>query len=314
MAALTLAEMARATQVKDPILEGIVKVYTQNAPILGDGQNIGAALPALKFETTTTDGSGGVSFVRQKTLPTTGWRATNVEFVAQAGETEKVSETLKIGGGAVQVDRILRQRVGDAGLAEQIDMTIASFARTWNKAFYKGNGAGNSITGLQARITGAQSVDNLGGGVNLYLLDKVLLDLRGTDRVLAMGTGVAARIMQAAKTSNNVNYVPANFGVSPATYNGVPMLLAGEDIDESEILGFTEAGDTSSIYVLSLGANGVVGKQSAPLGYFNTNGERRVDSSFVVEWDNNFLIKTVRSAYRLRNILNAAANSEAPVS
>lgn len=313
MAGVTLAEYRRSQQVSDPILGGIVEVYENNAPILGDSRNLGVPLPALRFETTGTDGTGAVSFNTQKALGTTGWRAVDNEFTATTGETEKISTELKIGGGRVTVDRIVKQRAnGDvSGLVTQQMMLIASFARNWNKAFYKGDGSSNSILGLQARIeTGNQLVDNGGGGLSLYTLDKVLLSVRGTDKVIIGGTEALARLQSAAKSNSNVNYVPENYGVSPATYNGVPLMLAGEDVDESEILDFSEAGDTTSLYVLSLGENGVTGVQSAPLNWFNTNGEKRVDSSYVVEWDNNFIIKTKRSAYRIYNIADAAVNSE----
>jgi len=305
---VSLAEYMRSVQVKDPKLAGVVKIFTMNAPILGDSQNLGARLPSLKWENTV---GGAISWVREKTAATTAWRAVGTEFVATTGETEKVSEDLKVGGGKVEIDRVLLKRGDMNGVVTQQTMLISSFARTWNAAFYKGDGNNNSFTGLQTRISGSQSVDNLGGGINLYALDKILLDIRGTDKVIVMGAGVAARLMQAAKTSTNVNYTPANYGQSPATYNGIPILLAGEDNTEAEILGFTEAGDTSSVYVLSLGDTGVVGAQTAPLELVYTD-PNKVDSGYIVEWDNNYIIKTKRSAYRLRNIIDAAANSEAP--
>ena len=313
MAAISLAEYRRSQQVSDPILAGIIDVYIENAPILGDARNVGAPLPSIAFQTTVTDGTGAVSFNRQKTLPATAWRAIDTEFSATVGETEKVTEDLKVGGGRVAVDRIVKQRAGGdmSGLITQQIMMISSFARTWNKAFYKGDGSSNSITGLQSRIlTGDQLVDNGGGGINLYTLDKVLNSVRGSNRVIIGGVGAISRLQNAAKVNSAVNYVPENYGISPATYNGIPLMLAGEDVDESEILDFSESGDTTSLYVLALGDNGVVGVQSAPLNWFNTNGEKRVDSSYVVEWDNNFMIKTKRSAYRIKNIADAAVNSE----
>lgn len=309
--AVSLAEYMRSVQVSDPMLAGIVKVYTENAPILGQGVSLGLPLPTLKFETAV----GGVaSFVRQKTLPTTGFRSLNNEFEAAEGETEKVTVDLKIGGGRVNIDRALRARGGDAGLVTQMEMQIASFARKWNKTFYKGNAtlAPAEFDGLQNILTGNQVADNAGGGLNLYKLDQLLLAVRGTDRVIVMGTGLAARLFQAAKSNTNVNYTPDIYGKSPASYNGVPILLAGEDIDESEILSFNEENNTTSLYVLALGDTGVVGVETKPLSYYYPNGEQAVDSGYIVEWDSAFIIKSKRSAYRLSNIANVVVGGDAP--
>ena len=299
--AVTLAEYMRAVQQSDPTLAGVIKTYIENAPILGDAKNIGAPLPSLKWQNTV---GGIVSFVRQKTLPETAWREIGTEFEAKVGETEKISEDLKIGGGRVNIDRALINRGGEAGAIEQQRMLVASFARTWNKAFYKGDGSNNSITGLEERLTdaGVNNIDNGGDALDLYVLDKILLEVRGSDLAIVTGRGVASRIMQSAKNSTNVNYTPATYGVSPASYNGVPIMLAGEDIDESEILGFTETASTASIYVVSLGEEGVVGAQTKPMEVIYPQGRQLVDSPMVVEWDNNFIIKNPRSAIRLRNI------------
>lgn len=305
MAGVTLAEYMRAVQVSDPTLAGVVRTYIDNAPILGQAQNIGAPLPALGFQNTV---GGKVSFTRQKTLPATAFRAIGTEFDATVGETETVSEDLKIGGGRVQFDRALINRGGEQGAIEQQAMMIASFARNWNKSFYKGDGGSNSFTGLQARLTtaGKNLIDNEDAGLNLYLLDKVLLNVRGDNLVLAMGRGMAARLQQGAKTLRNVNYTPATYGVSPATYSGVPILLAGEETDESEILDFGETADTTSIYVMSLGETGVVGAQTKPMEVFWPTGRQEVDSPFIVEWDSNFIIKNPRSAIRIKGIKDAA--------
>ena len=299
--ALTLAEYLRSQQVMTPRLAGVIKVFTKNAPILGDAQNIGAALPALRWEDTV---GGVVSFTRQKTLPNVGFRALNAEFDAVEGETELITENLKLIGTRIEVDRALVPRGNRAGLVTQQEMQVASLARKWNETFFKGDGSSNSFTGLQNRLTtsGENLIDNGGGGLDLYKLDKILLEMRGDDRALFMGTGVAARLFQKAKEQGNVNYTPAIYGQSPATYNGVPIILAGEKADESEILDFSETGDTSSIYVLSLEVGrGVVGSQTQPLQVISYD-ENKVDSSYLVEWDNNFVIKTKRSAFRLSNI------------
>jgi hypothetical protein len=299
--ALTLEEYKRSSQQMTPTLAGVITVFQDNAPILGEGRNLGYALPGLAFENTT---GGKVSFVRQKTLPNVGFRGINQPFAASEGETELISEDLKIAGGRVVYDRILRQRSGDDGLVTQMNMQIAAMSRKWNECFYKGDGTNNTFTGLQNRIGGSEVFDNGGGPLDLFMLDNAMLHWRGENRVLVMGAAMLARITQVAKGSSNVMYTPETFGVSPATYNGVPIMLAGERADESEILDFSEGDGMTSIYMISLGDTGVRGAQTAPLAAYHV--EDKVDSDLQIEWDASFFIKTKRSAIRISNIANAA--------
>jgi hypothetical protein len=297
---VTLEEYKRSSQQMTPTLAGVITIFQDNAPILGQGRNFGYPLPALGFENTV----GGVaSFVRERTLPTTGFRAINQHFEASTGATELVSENLSIAGGKVVYDRVLRKRSGEDGVITQMTMQISSMARMWNQCFYNGlTSDPNAFTGLATRITGKQVYDAGGAGLNLRQLDEAILHWRGENRVIVMGSAMAAIIFQAARNSNNVMYTPATFGQSPATYNGIPIMLAGETSDESDVLDFTESDDTTSIYLLSLGDNGVVGVQTQPLDAYHT--EDKVDSDIQIEWDASFIIKSLRSAIRIKGIAN----------
>ena len=309
--ALSLVEYMRSQQVMDPRLPGVIKVFTKNAPILGDAQNLGIGLPALKWVNSV---GGVVSWTRQVSLPTAAFRALNSEYDASEGVTEKKTEDLKLIGARIEVDRALEPRGNGQGIVEQQIMQVAALARKWNETFYKGDGEDNTFTGLQERIDGDQEVDNEGAGLDLYKLDKMILELRGDDPVIVMGTGLAAWLFKAAKEQTNIQYAPAQFGVSPATYNGIPIMLAGEDASEDEILDFSEAGTTTSLYLLSLDTErGVVGAQTQPLQVLDYD-QNKVDQSYLVEWDNNFMIKTKRSAYRLKSIANVAVGADAPSS
>jgi len=297
--AITLEEYKRSSQQMTPTLAGVVTIFQENAPILGEGRNLGYPLPALGFENT----AGGVaSFVREQTLPTTGFRQLNTPFTASEGSTELVTEPLKIAGGRVVYDRVLRKRSGEDGIITQMTMQIASMARTWNNCFYNG-GAANGFSGLADRISGSQLYD-ADGPLDFRMLDEAMLYLRGTNRVIVVGTALLSRIFQASRNSVNVGFTPATFGQSPATYNGVPILLAGEKSDASEVLGFTEADDTASLYLLSLDDNGVVGVQTQPMEAYHV--EDKVDSDLQIEWDASFVIKSPRSAIRIKGITNEA--------
>ena len=290
---LTMTEALRSIQVPDPTLAGVIKTYAKEAPVLDK----------LRYESAI---GGKVSFNRWVTLPTSGFRPIGTEFTASEGVTEQVSEDMKLSGGRVEIDRAIVRRTGPASVVTQEQMQVIAHARKWNETFYKGDGTNDSFTGLQARITGDQLIPNGTASLDLTLLDKLILNMRGDDRWLVMGTGLIARIWAKSRNSTNVNFVPGNFGESPSSYNGIPIIPAGEKADESEILDFSETGSTTSIYGLSFEDGvGVVGAQTAMPEIIRDNPQK-VDGSYLIEWDSNFQIKTKRSAYRLSGITDTA--------
>jgi len=290
---LTMAEAVLSVQVPDPILFGVIKTFTKEAPVLD----------MLRFDKAI---AGKVSVNRWKSLPTSAFRAIGTDFVHSAGTIEQIDENMAISGGRVEIDRAIVRRTGRASVVTQELMQIIAHAKKWNETFFKGDGTGESFTGLQSRITGDQLISNGVASLDLNKLDKMLLAMRGSDKALVMGSGMVARIWAKSRTSTNVNFVPGNFGESPSTYNGVPIIQAGEDASESEILDFSETTSTSSIYGLSFEDGiGVMGAETAPIEYILDNTQN-VDGGYVIEWDSNFQINTKRAAYRLSGITDAA--------
>lgn len=288
-----MAEALRSIQVPDPTTAGVIKTYVKEAPVLDK----------LRFDQAI---GGKVSVNRWVTLPTSGFRPIGTEFTASEGTTEQISEDMKLSGGRVEIDRAIVRRTGPSSVVTQEQMQIIAHARKWNETFYKGDGTSNSFTGLQARITGDQLLVNGDAPLDLNLVDQMILAMRGSDRWLVMGTGLISRIWAKSRTSTNVKFVPGNFGESPSTYNGVPIIAAGEKADESEILDFSETNSTSSIYGLSFEDGiGVMGAQTAPIEAILDNPQK-VDGSYLIEWDSNFQINTKRSAYRISGITDAA--------
>jgi len=297
MALLTMAEALRAIQVPTPTTAGVIKTFDEESPILR----------LLKFK----QGIGGkVSVNRWKTLPASAPRALNAEFVATVGETETIEEDLEIYGGRVELDDAIEDRTPGA-LAQQEMMQLTAMARKWNYDYFKGSGASNEMTGQQLRITGDQ-VHGMGANpLNLNFLDKFLLNIRGGDRAnvkLIMGADMEALIWQYARTKNNVNYVPANLGESPSSYNGYEIVNAGQQIDDTEVLDFSEGvgTDETSIYIISFDEiKGSVGAQTTLPKVKMTNTDSTVES-YKVQWDSNFQNNTLRGAYRLHGITDAA--------
>ena len=297
MAALTMAEALRSRQQPDPTTAGVIKTYMAEAPVL----------QLMRWK----KGVGGkVSVVRWKTLPTSGWRALNAEFTDSAGETEKIEEDLYISGGRVIIDDAIIDREPQA-VPEQEMMQVIAHARNWNTEFYKGSGAANNITGIQSRITGSQLIDNGTAALDLNNLNNAILNVRPADKAsmaIIMGTGMESILWEKANDNSGVRYVPGDFGGKPATYNGIRIVNAGLQTDDSEILDFSEGAGTNetSIYVVSFDPlKGVVGAQTT-LPKVKKTDENSSQESYKVQWDSNFQINTVRSAYRISGITNAS--------
>ena len=291
MASMTLAEYKLQTQ--DPLRAGVIQSFIDHAPILKD----------LAFSDIP---GGAISFNREKTLPTSGFRAVGAEYTADGGEIETITEALKIVGGKIEIDRALKAMYGESRQVSAVAMKLKSIARTINATFFKGDGSANSFTGLQARIASGQTVDNGAGGAVLSLakLDAAILACEGDNRRIYANDQMYLALSVAMRTvglAGNLQIAQDAFGSPVMTYAGIPVVRAGKNVDGSEVLAFTETNTSSSIYIVSLSPEGVEGVQRGPLEvYVNRSGE--AVTAVEPEWYVSYLINSPQSAIRLKNI------------
>ena len=83
--AITLIDAARNYQ-GDPLKAGIIETFAQSSEILG----------VLPFDDIT---GAGIEFTREDTLPGIGFRGINDSYSEDAGNLEKLKESLVILGG-----------------------------------------------------------------------------------------------------------------------------------------------------------------------------------------------------------------------
>ena len=293
--AFTLAEFRKGTD--DPRKAGIVNTFINEAPIL-------QYLPYMQVNGST------IKVTRVKTLNTTAFRAIGAEFVSSEGEIEEISEDLKIIGGKITVDRALLKMQGNQRLAISQMTQVESIVRGYNDTFYNGDGTGNSFTGLKTRIAGAQTLaPSAAGALSLGLLDEAIEELKGASPVIVCNTKMYSRFTQAMRNpavAGNINYETNQFGERVATYAGIPIVKAGRKGDDTEVLTFGEASDTTSLFVMAMDmASGVVGVQNGELNYFQPV-QQSVTSEYDIEWYTNFMIQSARSALRINLITDAA--------
>lgn len=289
--ALGLTEFKKMSQSK--LIAAVFQTFLDESPIMN----------YMQFDQIP---GGSVTFNRQKTLPETGFRAIGVAYTSAAGELEQVTEELKIVGGKITIDRALPILQGPGRFVAEQQMQLISQARTVNAAFYKGDGTGGSFTGLQSRAT--NTINNGTAALSLANLDKAVINCKGSNKVIFMNKQMYLRLNTAAKSTtlgSQITITPDQFGVPITRYAGVPVVMAGEDYTGSEVLGFTEASSTTSIYVVSFDPNGMVGVENGGVREFTPKSED-VASEFDIEWYVNYIIGNPAAVQRLYGITDAA--------
>lgn len=259
MAALTLIE-AEKLNPGTVFRQGIIETIVYNAKLL-------QVFPFIKIT------GNAYSYQQDGSLPSVGFRGVNAAYTASIGVINPATESLKIFGGTIDVDRALVAMNGESVRAQQIAMKLRASALNFTKKIFKGAEFANptEFDGLQARITSAQTIHAgptpNGTALSVDKLDEAI-DLCLNPTHIFMNKTMRRRLSKAAKSTSiagTINYTVDMFGQQIAHYNGLPIIEIEKDETETEILGFSEAcngGGTdtgTSIYVVSLGDNAVTG-------------------------------------------------------
>jgi len=284
--------------VNNPRIQGIIETFLKNSSVL----------PILLFN--QVDGSA-VDYTREKTLPTVGFRAINDPYTASEGEIEDVNEKLKILGGKMTVDRAILIMEGEGRALADIKMRLKAIARTFSFNFFKGDGTSETFSGLQTRIGVAQQVNNGTAPLSLEKLDDAVENCIGDNKAIFMNTKMYTHFKQVMRNpalAGNIMLNKSDFGKPVYTYGDIPIYKAGKLADDTtEILAFTEASTTTSIYVISLDNDeGVTGLQNGGPRDFNLDGGQDVANDYDIDWYLNMTIYTTQSAYRVLGITDGA--------
>lgn len=291
--AFTLAEYKKQSQ--DPLKTGVIEVYLNNAPFLN----------YLELEQIN---GGALVYNRENALPDAGVRAIGSKYTADNGTVEQLTEALKIAGGKIEIDRALRKMYGDSRLATAIDMKTKALARAVNVGFFKGDGTGANFEGLQSRIGVGETIVQGDTALSLSNLRRAVVECEGDNKVIFVGQEMFLRLSDAkndASLGGQITITQDAFG-NPITYfAGVPVVMAGKDSSDAEILDFSETNTTTSIYVCSFGGNGVVGIENGGLETYAPVVDSVV-SEIDIEWLVSWYIGNPKSAYRISGITDVA--------
>jgi hypothetical protein len=309
--ALTLLEAAKVALNRDEELRAtIMELYARSSDVL----------QYMPFENIS---GNALTFNREKTLPAVGFRGVNEAYTEGTGVVDKVTESLAIAGGDLDVDKFLVDTSGMDQRAVQESMKVKALSLSLTKTFIKGDVTSDhkSFDGLQVRCTGDQLIEAGAGSLaslalSLVKLDE-LIDTVDEPTHLLMNKTMRRRLSAAARLTTVGGYITYEldaFGRRVTRYNDLPIMVADKDETNTDIMPFNETNGTGitsgSIYCLSFDDNGVVGLQN---GEMDVRDLGEIDTQPVyrtrVEWYVSMAILRPRAAARLHCIRDVAVTA-----
>lgn len=298
---MTLIEAAKAMQNSGDTLSASVATKFAESSMLFE---------VLPFQTIA---GNAYTFNREDTLPGVGFRGINESYSESTGVLQNITEALKIAGGDADVDNFILETGGQGARTLHTMLKVKAMSLLWAKKFIKGDATTDAreFDGLQNRLVGDQLIIN-NGASNALSLGKLREAIDQTDNPMAiiMSKAMRRRITEAAQNTSIggfVNYTTDSFQRRITMFDDLPIIEMDRDNLNADILGFTEASSTTSIYVCSFADGGVTGLQNnslvaRDLGELQTKPAKRTR----VDWFNSFTIFNGRAATRLSNIANLA--------
>jgi hypothetical protein len=240
-----------------------------------------ARLPFLNIN------GSGLFYAAEQELPSVGFRAVNEGYSQSYGVIDQRAEAVHLFGGDVDVDRSIVDLMGPEARASQIEMKIRSMRLTLEATIVNGDASAD------ARDELIDAVDGM-----------------GRPKVLLMGRAMRRQLNALARSSNCCSYVAEtnSLGMTVHRYQDCEILTVDRDAQGREVLGYGEAGGTSSIYCLALGDQGVTGLQGPFQGRYGISvrdlGEVPDAPVFRtrVDWYVGFAVLHPRAAGRLHTI------------
>jgi len=314
---MTYIEYAKG--VEDPFRRGVIELWPEMVDFFG----------ALPFETAP---GGSLRYMEEGAL------ANNVAFrgineVPAEGSgllLDRVEQVFPLAGN-LDVDRVLISRHGPEAKTRRIAMALKAKAIIWANTFMYGNNQTNprEYNGLRGRLRAvAGSIDGTnfrsrimtnnnasgGGPLSLAQLDRAI-GLTEMPNALIMPKMLLDRFAAAQRDTAIGGFVSVaenDMGKVVTRYNGLPIYTGYGVTNLGEFLPFNEVGSggggavTSSIYIVRLGNDGVVGLETRPMevtemGMIDNGVHYRVN----IEHDVGMAVLDPFSAMRLSSITNA---------
>lgn len=305
--AMTLLEASKLNS-GDTLRSGVIEMFARSSPLL-------AAIPFVNIP------GGAYQYRKQGALPGVAFRAINAAFDEGVGVIVPETESLRVAGGDLDVDKAIIAFNGPQVRAEHEQMKVTALGLYIAKKLVKGDSATNPLEfdGLQNRITGSQLIEagstNGGDPLSLQKLDE-LIDAVDNPTHLIMSSAMRRLITAASRNQavgGHVSFDKNEFGRQIAKYNDLPIMELEQDELGARVLAFDEVGSggatatATSIYCVSLTEGKCFGIQN---GVMDVRDLGEIDAKPVwrtrVDWNVGFVTAHGRGAARLRGISNAA--------
>lgn len=301
---LTLLEAAKSE--RDPARLAVIRELSE-----------GELMSIIPFQDVEGE---GVFYDQEGELPAVGFRGINETLDATYGVLNPQAERLKILGSEVDVDTALIDMRGPQAIADQVQMKVRSMRLTFEDHVINGDETTNprAFDGLKRRINvGSSQAINMSGALSLSALDELIdaCDAVGGEKVLIMNKKMRRRLNTASRNSSIggfINYSQNEFGRRVTQYGDVPIVITDVNAANQQIMPFTEASSSTSIYCVAFGDLLTTALQGRARGQFGVSvralGEvpdAPVDRTRI-EWYCGMAVMNGRSAARLYGVTDAA--------
>ena len=263
---------------------------------------------------------GSLTYNFEGELPGVAFRGFNEGYDESVGVINPQTEVLKIAGGDLDVDKALIKTRGPAIRTTEEAAKVKALAMHIADRMINGDSSSNvrEFDGLRRRVTGGQlfgplAANNTGNGpLSLEKLDAAI-DAVDSPTHLIMSKAMRRKLTKAARSNlgGDITYTTDNWGRQVTVYNDLPILIADYNDRGQNIIDFNEAGPAggstcTSIYVVSIGPNRVLGIQN---GTIEVEDLGEIDEKPVlrtrVEWLVGMAVMHGRSVARIWGITNA---------
>ena len=264
----------------------------------------GQLLSALPFR--SIEGNG-LFWKREESLPDVGFRNYNGALAESYAEVSQQSESLKLFGGDIKVDRAIVDMEGAEAKAYQIQSRVRAMRMAWESLFINGdsNQSPSEFDGLAARIASGSSqyFANGGGGLDLGALDETIdnVDAQGGKKYIVCSKSMRRALTRTARANTQIEIARNEFGYQQLIYAGVPVLELDRDHKNVAILDSDPS--AQDLYVVSFGNDHLTGIQNGGVNVREL-GESFSQPQLItrVEWYCGLALINGRAAARLAGI------------
>ena len=249
----------------------------------------------------------GLFWKREESLPDVGFRNYNGALAESYAEVSQQSESLKLFGGDIKVDRAIVDLEGAEAKAYQVQSRVRSMRMAWESLFINGdsNQSPSEFDGLAARIQSGSSqyFVNGGGALDLSKLDEVIdnVDAQGGRKYIVCSKSARRALTKLARENNQIEIARTEFGYQQTTYMGLPLLELDRDHKNVAILD-SDPG-AQDLYVVSFGNDLLTGIQNGSVNVREL-GESHDQPQLITrcEWYCGLALINGRAAARLSGI------------